>query len=119
VFGDVVPGEFREAFGGAQTGDAQEPAQIAVALAIHRPDDQWGAIDRVQFAADDESQALVLGGGMGPDDACQGVAVADRKPCVAKEFGLLDKFVGVRGPFEEGEVGFAVEFDVGVHRSSI
>jgi hypothetical protein len=32
---------------------------------------------------------------------------------------LLDKFVGVRRTFEEREVRFAVEFDVGCHGSSI
>jgi hypothetical protein len=29
--------------------------------------------------------------------------------------GLLDKLMGMRGSFEEREVRFAVEFDVGRH----
>jgi hypothetical protein len=32
---------------------------------------------------------------------------------------LLDKFVGVRRTFEEREVRFAVEFDIGCHGCSI
>jgi hypothetical protein len=118
VFGirsHIVPRNFAGAFRGSQSTDAQNFAQIAVALAIGWPDDQSRTIDGIEFASDDERERKVFGGRMGANDARERVSVTDRKSSISKEVGLLDKLLGVRGTFEKGEVRFAMEFDVGRH----
>jgi hypothetical protein len=111
----IVPGDFARAFGSSQSTDAKEFAKIAVALTIGRPDDQGRTVDGMEFTADNKRERMVLGGRMGPDDSRKSVPVGNRKSLVAIELGLLDKLMGMRGSFEEREVRFAVEFDVGRH----
>ena len=69
----------------------------------------------MEFAADYKRERMVFSGRMGADDSRKSVPVGDRKSLVAKDLGLLDKLMGMRGSFEEREVRFAVEFDVGRH----
>ena len=73
----------------------------------------------MEFAADYKRDRMVFSGRMGADDSRKSVPVGDRKSLVAIDLGLLDKLMGMRGSFEEREVRFAVEFDVGRHNLAI
>jgi hypothetical protein len=111
----IVPGDLARSFGSSQSTDAQEFAQVAVALTIRRPDDQGRTVDGMEFAADNKPERMVFRGRMGPDDPRKSVPVSDRKSLIAIDLGLIDKLMGMRGSFEERKVRFAVEFDVGRH----
>ena len=50
---------------------------------------------------------------MGADDAGYAVRVGDGQRLIAKLGGADDKLIGVRGAFEEREVGLAVQLGIG------
>ena len=110
------------ALGGAAFAHGQQRAQPPVGRAVGGVDQHLqprrvvaGLGDRqLQPAADGEGQTGFFGRRVGPHHPGQAVAVGDGQPAVTQRRGALHQLVGVAGPGEEGEVGGAVEFGVGV-----
>ena len=113
MLGDVVEAKPALAFGGAAAAEGDQPRQAAVGSAIGGPKhDRRGVVGR-DFGAHDQFQALVLGGPVRPNHAGQAVAIGDRQRPIPQFGRAADELVGMRRPFEEREVRFAVE--LGVH----
>jgi len=66
----------------------------------------------MQFGADDERQAAVFRRSVRPHDAGERVAIGDGQRRVSEFSRARHQFVRVRRPFQEGEVGFAMQFGV-------
>jgi hypothetical protein len=109
---DIVPGEGGESFGGAKSSDTEQFAEVCVGLSIFGPEHDRGAIDGIDFAPDEEGQFGVFCGGVCSDDSGESISIRDCESGVLEFFGGCKKFVGVRSPFEEGEIRLTMEFDV-------
>jgi hypothetical protein len=55
---------------------------------------------------------------MGSNDPRERIAIGDRQTAIPEFASPIDQFVCVRGTFEKGEIGFAVQFHI-IHRPSM
>ena len=94
----------------AAAGD--QARQAAVAGPVGRPQHDARRVDQLDLGADDQLQVQVLGRRVGPHDAGQRVAVRHRQRGQAQLGGPLGQLVGMRGPLEKREIGFAVQLGI-------
>ena len=94
----------------AALGD--QPRQPAVGGPIGGPKHHRRGVVGRDFGADDQFQPRLLGRPMRPNHAGQAVAIGHRQGAISQLGRPANQFVGMRGPFEEGEVRFGVEFGV-------
>ena len=112
VVGDVVEREPALSLRRGPATDREQTGQPAIRGPVGRPDEQRRSVGRRDFGADERFQARRLGRGVDADDAGQRVAIGDGEGGQVQLDGPSDKLVGVRGPFEEGEVRPAAQLGV-------
>ncbi len=57
-------------------------------------------------------EAGLLGSDVSADCACQAIPIGDSHAGIAQDGRLLNELIGVRGPFQEREVGLAMKLDI-------
>jgi hypothetical protein len=142
VLGHIVDRELALAFFRPPQTERQQPRQPAVALTVHRQQNEVSRVrsdlvrsDRIHavffspvwldpmnrvttnllygdFGPDEQLQARLLRRHVRPDDAGQAVKVRDRERGIAQFGGALDQLVGVRGALQKRKVRAAVQLGV-------
>ena len=112
-----VPREPVLAFRGRAPAPRDEARERAVSAAVCSERDEAQAVREPELAADDERQARLARGGMGPHDAGERALVGQRERGVAERLRTLDEFRRVRRAAQEREVADAVQLRIR-HRAS-
>jgi hypothetical protein len=97
----------------------QQPAEVAIAVAIAHEQDEARSVVERDRAADDRSHAGAPRRLVEADDPVQAVAIRQREGRMADGRGARDEILGMAGALEEGEVREGVKLDVGHVRSGL
>ena len=108
----IIAREVVVALAGTPAAERDQRGEVAVAVAVLRKDDEFGAISEPEFAADKQFESNLLGGYVGAHDAGERAFVGDCQRAVAEFGGAHDQFLRVRGAAQEAEVAYAVKFGV-------
>ena len=112
MLGDIGEGEPAFSLGGLTAASGQEPAEPAITITVHRPEQDGAGIDQRDLGPDQQFETGLLGGDVSADRARQAVPIGDRHSGIAKPGRLGDELVGMRRPFQEGEVRLAMKLDI-------
>ena len=95
--------------------NGDQPAEPAVRRPIRCPNHDRRGVTQMQFGADDQLQSRLLGHDMGSHHPGEAVAIRHGDGAISTFPSGRQQFIGVRRPFEEGIVRFAVQFGVRDH----
>src|SRR3954452_10696080 len=109
---DIGPGKREASLSGTLLAQGQEAAEPAIGGAVGRIDQQGGAVDQVEPAADNRAHAGDLGRLVCPDDAGQRMTVGDAERTDPEPGGLGEQFLNARRAAQEREMRRDLQFDV-------
>jgi hypothetical protein len=113
VLGDVVERQQTFTLGRITSAAGEQAAQPAVASAIRSQKDDRRRVGRSDFGADQQLQPRRPRRHMRPHDSRQAVAIGDSQSAIPQLGGSLYQLIGMRGPFEKGEIRPAVQLGIG------
>ena len=114
LYGDLAPADARLALRRAAVPRGEQSAEVRVALPVLREEGDRRAVVQRDLGAHDEGDAKLLGPDVGADDAGDPVPVREGERTDPVLVAGLDQLFRVRRPFQEREVAFAPERDVGI-----
>ncbi len=112
IVGQVAPLEMALRLSAAFLAQGQQTAQPGIGGAVGRIDQNRHAVDQIQTAADDEPDAGILGGLMGPHDAGQRIAVDYGQGLNAERRRLREQVVARAGAAQEREMAGRLQFGI-------
>ena len=84
VLGDIGEGEPAFSLGCLTAASGQEPAEPAITMSVHRPEQDGAGIVHRDFGSDDQLEAGLLGRDVSTDHARQTVPIGDGHPGIAQ-----------------------------------
>lgn len=106
----VRPFEAVVALVGLLSCPGDQAAEAGISHAIRAQQQEFQAIGQGELAADDEVKGVLPGRAVGTHDPRHGAFIGQRQRAIAELSGARHQFLGMRGAFQEAEVGEAVQF---------
>ena len=112
VLGNIGEGEMTFSLRSQTTAASKQATEPPIPLPVHRPEQHGAGIGQRDFGSDHELEARFLRRDMGANHARHAVSVGDGQPGVTQHRRLVHQLVGMRRPFQEGEVRLAMKLDI-------